>query len=193
MSAIDCRAEMIAHCLTVPTHRRLKALGVDGGFAALLGSQWGVGQARVLLQSRGRFWEPVGPDARLLLAIYEGDQMVDIAAVSAAYPSEVALRTGYGWCLGSEQIEAAHRAVLAERRAVLRIVADPLEWLRWGGQALCVFDWAVAVRELRLLGERVTVECDAGAGEQLRAILKVGGLPRVRERAPVPVRRQEAA
>jgi hypothetical protein len=31
----------------------------------------------------------------------------------------------------------------------------------------------------------VTLKCDAGAGEQLRARLKVGGLPRVSERAPV--------
>lgn len=184
MGGADLRAEMLAFGVDYRACQRLQALGVSGRFVATLGARIAIGQARVLLQDGGRFWEPRGPDGRLLLGCYENGVLIDIAAVSTASPDQVAMRTGLGWCLGADQIEDAHRASLAERRSRLRIVADPIEWLRAEGNAICVFDWQAALPELRLLGERVTIECDAGAGDRLRARLRIGGLPKVSERAP---------
>ena len=198
-----CRAFMLSHGMDYRGCRRLEALGVPGRFVAVLGARLAIGQARVALCGRGTLWEPEGPDARLLLACFDEGGLCDVAAGSTSSPDQVALRLGVGWCLGFDRIEDAERAVLAERRVRLRVFADPMEWLRAGpsssseaiGQfkspGIVVLDWAAALPRLRMLGERVTLECDAGAGEQLRARLKVGGLPRVSERAPVA--RQEAA
>jgi len=178
----ELRPFLVRHGLTWPACERLMALGVDGKAVMRWNAACAIGQARVQLYDR--FWEPVGPDARLLLACHDDGHLIDIAAVSTKYPEQVALRTGLAWCLGDDLVQAARSSALAERRATLRLVADPMEWLRSDGRAVCVLDWAQAVRELRALGERVTLECDAGTGEQLRARLKRGGLPKVTERAP---------
>ncbi len=179
-----CRAFMLFHGMDYRGCRRLEALGVPGRFVAVLAAKLAIGQARVALCGRGTLWEPEGPDARLLLACFDEGGLCDVAAVSTSSPDQVALRLGVGWCLGFDRIEDAECAVLAERRVRLRVFADPMAWLRGSGEGIVVLDWAAALPRLRMLGERVTLECDAGAGEQLRARLKVGGLPRVSERAP---------
>lgn len=200
----DLRAFLLAHGVNLAGCRRLEAIGVPGKFVCALGARIAIGQALVHLSRDGSRWDEQGPTARLLLACHDEAGLIDIAAVSTSHPDEVALRTGAGWCLGFDHLEAVERAVLAERRAVLRLVSDPIEWLRAGavpsgsgavGQtssAVCVLDWKAALVRLRQLGESATIECDAGAGEQLRARLKHGGLPRVKERAPAPRERRAA-
>lgn len=187
--AIDLDAEMFQFALAWPSCQRLIELGVDGCFVLELSAHHRIGQARVQLHSRGAFWEPEGPEARLLIACCESGERIDIAALRSGDPAAVALRTGIAWCLGPEMIEEAHCAGFADQRFVLPLVSDPLEWLRARGRALCVLDWSRALPALRGLGEHVTIECDAGTGEALRARLRHGGLPQVRERAP----RQAAA
>ncbi|MBD2842691.1 hypothetical protein [Erythrobacter rubeus] len=189
----DLNGFMLAHGVSWASCQRLMALGVPGRFVAELGARLAIGQARVCLMGGGRFWEPRGPDARVMLACFEGEHLIDIAAFATSFPAEVALATGDGWCLGEDAIRDCERSALAGRYPVLRLVADPLEWLRSGGKSLCVLDWARAIGRLRSLGESVTIECDAGAGEQLKARLKHGGLPRVKERAPVARAREEEA
>jgi hypothetical protein len=192
--ALDPRELLLRRGATWATCQRLEALGVPGRFVCELGAHIAIGQARVQLSRRGDFFELPGPDARLLLGLFEGGELIDVAAVSTSHPGEVARLTGLGWCLGEERIEAAERAVLAGKCPRLRLVADPLEWLRCEGRAVCVIDWAIALPRLRLLGELVTIECDAGAGERIRSLLAHGGLPRVSERAPVPrIEQREAA
>jgi len=186
---VDLFAEMLDCPIRWSAAARLIALGIDRRFLVGLGAGLNIGQARVLLQSRGRYWEPGGPDARLLLGVFERGALIDICAFAPAQPDQIALRTGHGWALGGERIEAAHRAALADRCFALQLVSDPLAWLRARGRALCVLDWERALPELRSLGERVTIECDAGMGAQVKARLKRGGLPLVSERAP----RQEVA
>ena len=67
-----------------------------------------------------------------------------------------------------------------------------MDWLRAGADfaaSVCVLDWQVGVRMLRGLGEGVTLRCDRGAGDRLRAMLHHGGLPRVAETGGLPTRR----
>lgn len=181
----DLARELLALGIDYRACQRLEALGVPGRFVAELGARCMIGANRVHLSPRGNRWEPEGPDGRLLLAVTDAGALIDIAAVSTSAPDQVALRTGDGWCIGENVIRAAEADAWGrERRITLKLVADPLEWLKLSGRAVCVLDWAAALPRLRGLGERVTLECDAGAGARIRALLEVGGLPKVKERAP---------
>lgn len=176
-------------------------------YARWLARAWGaatIGTANVTL-SRS-FWEPEGPDRRLLLGVFDAaGALIDIAAIASHRRDVWALRTGQGWALGLDVLEDAHRSILAldnrqgaapsakvgtgfaprrggRKRITLRIYASPFDWLAAQGDGLCVLDWtAAAIGELRALGPRVTIEADPGAGERLKALLARGDLPRVRE------------
>lgn len=186
--------EMLLAVIDYRGCQRLEALGIEGRFVAELGAACAIGVGRVHLSHDGKRWEPGGPDARLLLAVMDSGELADIIAVSTSHPDQVARRTGFGWCLGFNRFEQALAdAVLAERRTTLRVFADPVEWLRGRGRGICVVDWGLALTHLRGLGERVTLECDAGAGARIVALLKIGGLPKVKERTPVANMIQSAA
>jgi hypothetical protein len=180
--------ELVTRALDYRACQRLEALGVPGRFVAELNARCLIGAARVQLSPNCSRWESEGPDGRLLLAMTEGGELTDVAAVSTAHPDQVARRTGEGWCLGEDVIRAAEADAWGrEKRVTVKLVADPLEWLRAQGRAVWVLDWGAALPRLRALGERVTLECDAGAGARVKALLEVGGLPKVKERAPRPV------
>lgn len=180
----DLARELVARPLDYRACQRLEALGVPGRFVAELNARCLIGAGRVHLS--GARWEPEGPDARLLIGMTDGGELADIAAVSTAHPDQVALRSGEGWCLGEDVIRQAEADAWGrEKRVTVKLVADPLEWLRAEGRAVWVLDWAAALPRLRGLGERVTLECDAGAGARIRALLEIGGLPKVKERAPM--------
>lgn len=182
----DLAGELVARPLDYRACQRIAALGVPGRFVAELNARCLIGAARVHLSRDGSRWEPEGRVARLLLAMTDAGELADIAAVSTAHPDQVALRTCEGWCLGDDVIRAAEADAWGrEQRVTVKLVADPIAWLRAEGRAVWVADWAAALPRLRGLGERVTLECDAGAGARIRALLEVGGLPKVRERAPV--------
>lgn len=182
----DLAAELIARPLDYRACQRLEALGVPGRFVAELNARCLIGAARVQLSRSGARWEPEGPDGRLMLGLTEAGELCDIAAVSTAHPDQVALRCGDGWCLGEDVIRAAEADAWGrEVRVTIKLVADPLDWLKSAGRAVCVLDWAAALPRLRGLGERVTLECDAAAGARIRSLLQFGGLPKVKERAPV--------
>lgn len=195
----DLAGELVRRPLDFRACQRLETLGVPGRFVAELNARCLIGMARVQLSPCGGRWElPEGPHTassaavgdqiapRLLLAMTDGGELADIAAVSTAAPDRHALRSGEGWCLGEDVIRQAEADAWGrEKRVTVRLVADPLEWLRAEGRAIWVCDWAAALPRLRGLGERVTLECDAGAGARIRALLEIGGLPKVKERAPV--------
>ncbi len=178
--------EIVARPLDYRACQRLAQLGVSGRFVAELNARCLIGAARVHLSRDGSRWELEGPDARLLLAMTDAGELADIAAVSTSHPDQVALRTCEGWCLGDEVIRAAEADAWGrDKRVTVKLVADPIEWLRAEGRAVWVADWRAALPRLRGLGERVTLECDAGAGARIKALLEIGGLPKVKERAPV--------
>ena len=179
---MDLYGAMLDHGIDLRACRRLEALGIEGRFVAELSSRLAIGAGRVALSRDGRFWEPEGPDARLLLAVVEGGEIADIAAVSTSHPDQVALAAGLGGLLGEEAIERAERAALAQRPVRLRLFRDAMAWLRARGEGVVVLDWAHALPRLRALGERVTIECaDATLALELRGKLARGGLPLVSE------------
>lgn len=178
--------EIVARPLDHRACQRLEALGVPGRFVAELNARCLIGAARVRLSPNGERWDAAGPDGRLLLAVTDGGALADILAVSTSAPDQIARRTGQGWCLGEDVIRQAEADAWGrEQRVTVRLLADPLEWLRMAGRGVVVLDWGAALPHLRGLGERVTLECDAGVGARIRALLEIGGLPKVRERAPV--------
>lgn len=176
--------EIVARPLDYRACQRLEALGVPGRFVAELNARCLIGAARVHLSPDGERWEPEGPDARLLLAVTEGGELADIAAVSTTAPDQIALRTGAGALLGDDELERIERAALAGRRVRLRLLADPLAWLRVHGEGICVLDWAAALPRLRCLGEAVTIEAPPELAVVVRERLARGGLPLVA--SPIP-------
>ncbi|MEO1222341.1 MAG: hypothetical protein AAFY42_13520 [Pseudomonadota bacterium] len=163
--------------------KRLRAEGVPTRMFASLVAAGDLVKARcdISWSNNPRTFQFGGPDGRLVIAARDENFVRDDAvAFRLDEPGDFAVLTGGSAFLGEwllRDLEVADGRRLA-------LVSDPLEWLRRSGKALCVLDWQRALPRLRSLGEGVTLECDAGAGEQLRAKLKVGGLPRVQERAP---------
>lgn len=198
----DLESELAsASALTQPAGEMLAALGVPRPLICRLNIDGEIGLASVSL--RGGHWEPVGPDRRLLLAVRDGlGELIDIAALASHDRNEWALRTGDGWALGIDHWQAACQAdeeaqakdLTARDRARdarlrLRVFATPFDWLAAGGAGICVLEWsAMALTNLRLLGERVTLLVDAGARERMQALLAHGGLPRVETARPSHVR-----
>lgn len=173
---------------------KLRELGVPMDFAGELHVTREMGAAMVSIgkarPGRALLYEPVGPDARLILMVREYGVPVDLVALASHDPDQWALRRGAGWCLGHDRWVAAQQAALAERITELRVFSTPIDWLRGRGAGICVLHWdTAALGQLRQLGERVVLRVDAGAGERLRQLLAHGGLPRVKESAPAPMRR----
>lgn len=178
-TASDLAGELVLRPLDYRACQRLQVLGVSGRFVAELNARCLIGAGRVQLSRDGGRWEPEGPDARLLLAMTDGGELADIAAVSTSHPDQVAQRTGAGWCIGEEAYDFAAARALAGGHVRLRIFANALEWLRGHGEGIVVLDWAQAVTPLRCLGERVTLECPPQLSAVVRGRLERGGLPRV--------------
>lgn len=184
--------ELASAPLTRGAMQRLCEIDVPLAFVGALNARGRIGAAGVSLSRDGGRYDPHGPTARLLVAVEEEGEVIDVAALASHDPDQWALRTGMGWCLGHMHWCEAQRAGIEGRAATLRLFSTPIDWLRGHGQGICVLDWnAAALSHLRALGEGVLLRVDAGAGERLRALMAHGGLPRVKERAPVRARQME--
>lgn len=179
----DLEREMLAAAAAMPFSavRKLIAMGADRHFAAQLTGAGDLGIGQVTISRAG--WEPHGPDRRLLLSVRRLGALIDVVALASHVRDEWSLRTGLGWALGMDAIDDAQAALARdEKRIRVRLHATPFDWLAAGGDGLCVLDWcAASLSELRLLGERVTIEVAPGTGARLKAMLAYGGLPRVSE------------
>lgn len=169
-----------ARPLTLSGFQRLLAAGVAVPFAAQLNAAGDILTAQVDLARDGSF-AIGGPDGRLLLVVRDAIGVpVDVLAFRIDAPREIACFFGGS---GSGMLGAfnlprwpyAGRAVLVE---------SPLDWLRSGGNAVCIYDWAAALPILRGLGEAVTIEAVPALASTLRARLERGGLPLVASAAP---------
>lgn len=117
-----------------------------------------------------------GPDGRLVLAVRDADfARIDAVAFRIDDPGGFALLRGAAAFLGEWLVR--DRAWSGSGR--LRLVRDPLEWIRADGKAVCILDWARAVHSLRALGEGVTIEAPADLAALVRAKMERGGLPLV--------------
>ena len=179
----EIEEELATLRFTLPGLRKLLAMGVPAGFIGELNARGDIALAQVVLDKGGTFLLG-GPDRRLFVAVRDsGDPSVpgdvtDAVALSTSNENEWALRLGQAEFLGFEHV---WRAQLGAERE-LRLFGTPWGWLRSGGAGACVLDWTPGVlATLRGLGEKVTLTCDPGAGEKLKALLQYGNLPFVRE------------
>jgi len=60
---------------------------------------------------------------------------LDLIAFRADHPASWRWRIGQGWALGADGVEHWEGQPI-------RAVATPLDWLRAGGDAFCLLDWA---------------------------------------------------
>lgn len=182
--------EMMAHSRwELRDLRRLEVMGVQGRVLMELRASFGIAVGPVSLFDQGNRFEPGGPDWRLWLAVRDrSGEVIDIAAVSTACSDEWALLTGDGALLGGDCLPDIEHRIAARGHARLRLCGNPMGWLLSLGRdepATCAVEWRNALPDLRALGDGCEIRCDAGAGETLRGLLAHGGLPMVRESAPV--------
>ncbi|MBB3034036.1 hypothetical protein [Alteriqipengyuania lutimaris] len=197
----DLRDELLGLATSQPMSaagmQRLFELGVAPRIFGVLHGAGDLAVARVAITSPARgpmLWEPEGTEPRLLVGVREQGVLVDIVSLSTENPDSWALRRGAAWCLGHEAFERCDPAVHWDHAQRLRIQATPIDWMRSGGEGICVLDWSVAPHHLRSLGEDVQLCCDRGAGAALRGLLRFGGVPGVREIGPIrPANERRAA
>lgn len=185
------QAIMDGNMLPLPGAKRLAAGGVPWGTIGALNGAGLIGAGRVTVSADGLWFEPEGPDARLLLGICNGaGELVDVAALSASNEDEWALLTGAADLLG----EAALEQAVATDARYLRLHPTPMAWLRARGHlaGICVLQWSkAALGALRSLPEATTLVVDPGTKERLRGLLAFGGLPQIAEDRAI--RRAQAA
>lgn len=176
------RAVLRSSGLSRGEYDRLLAAGIDREMIGNLNVAGDLGTARVDISRDGARFAPGGPDGRLLLGVRDADfALVDVAALASHDEDQWSLLTGFGEMLGAWHLAALDRAVAMDKRAVLFLHATPWDWLRAGGDGVCVLNWTPAVLgELRSLGERVTLMVNNFAERAtLRARLEHGGMPMV--------------
>lgn len=178
--------------LTMPFSalRALIDMGVPQGVALALAGDGDLAVGQVDLSHRGSRFGFGGPDRRLILAVRDRGEIVDLAACSSSNENEWALRLGQADFLGVDALYDAQVAADPQAAAggrvrsarELRLFATPMAWLRGGGDGICVLDWTPsALGALRGLGSGVTLVVEPGAKAKLDAMLKHGGLPLVAE------------
>jgi hypothetical protein len=100
----------------------------------------------------------------------EDVEIFDLIAVRSSDPARWLWRNGRAWALGAD---------LIGRGAPLRVVPTPFDWLREGGQALCILDWAAPAYCWELLRGELALELpDADLRNRLRnALMQNAALP----------------
>jgi hypothetical protein len=90
------------------------------------------------VEFHGVTYSPVqdGGDACLIVPVFDGDDIVDLAACSFR-GRRVATRREVGMALGRRFIARA-----AEQQCLLTLHADPLDWVRAGRRGAVVLDWS---------------------------------------------------
>ena len=169
-----------------PHLERLKALGCLTGVARIgaIHQPFGVGHIR---PCSDKLYEPdeAGMAAMIVPVCWPehfeafGEivtlwPMLDLIAFQTNRPATWYWRTGNGWALGGHRLEDW-------RGEPVPVVATPLDWLRTGGEAVCVLDWADASPVwplLRMVGELV-VHDDLLARKLLGAIDRTSPRPRI--------------
>lgn len=146
-----------------PHLARLKTLGCLSGVARIgaIHPPFGVGHIRPCSDN---LYEPddAGVPAMIVPVCWPDNSNVfgqiftlwpvhDLIAFQTSRPASWHWRTGNGWALGGHLLEDWQGEPVP-------VVATPLDWLRAGGEATCVLDWAddsPAWPLLRMAGELV--------------------------------------
>ncbi len=81
----------------------------------------------------------------MVVPLIEDETVVDLVAFNPHEPGKWALRTCASWALGMDAIEAVEHAWDDTERH-LTLHATPLDWIRDGGNGLCVVQWTEEAR-----------------------------------------------
>jgi hypothetical protein len=163
---IDLEAERHAAIARVGDRHlgRISALNVSPAAIAELGRHFppfGVGQAVDI--GRGLYEPGNGPE-HLILFAYEDGAHVDSIALRTDAPTRWMWRIGQGWALGADWLNRLHWDPTPTP-----IFATPIDWLRGGGQGICILDWSSD--EIRRLALVDAIETDANTGKRILGIL----------------------
>ena len=127
---------------------RLRALGCANSALAKVALDYPAFGAMKVQPISGGLYEPceVGHPALILPVCYPSHHaglitptitlwpVLDLIAFRADNPANWLWRTGHGWALGADTLESWQGQPVP-------VVATPLDWLRAGGDAVCVLDW----------------------------------------------------
>lgn len=166
MRQIDLEAERRAAIARVGDRHlgRISALDVSAAAIAALGERvppFGVAPAVDI--GRGLYEPGNGPE-HLILFAYEDGAHIDSIALRTDAPTRWMWRIGQGWALGADWLNRLHWDPVPAP-----IFATPLEWLRAGGQGICILDWSSD--EIRRLALVNAIETDAMTGKRILSIL----------------------
>lgn len=152
MGGVDLTAELFAAAAAVamPELRRMEALGVPkSSIARLAAYQPPFGLQRVEEIGDGLYQPSEDGPVAVIIPVMEFDvvetwgirtpisTVIDLIAFRPDNPNQWRWRVGDAWALG---------AYLLFEDAPIELVANPLEWLAKGGDALCLLDWTMTPR-----------------------------------------------
>ena len=194
---MDLQSELWAATSAVQRRHldRLRGLGVSIGALAewALRNPYGSAHPFGVVKAEdigGGFYQPGGGVDRVVLPVIEDGVLVDLCAFRTLDPGNWLLRTGYGWGLGLERgvgwwMWYAPASVLpnGDKRYQVgkpaHLCDTPLDWLRRGGDGICVLDWtAPEIQTLDVLPELVC-STPAVAALLTRALSRPPRLPKL--------------
>ncbi len=145
----------------------LRDLGASPRWLAQACAEGALGRARVTYSRDGDLFdlaEGAGETA-IILPVTEGGVVTDLVAFDPRTPDAWALRRGDGVMLGWDLWHAnAHVPQIAggwREDPAVRLFANPLQWMRGGGEGLCLLAWTQSTMAmLRALGPERTIVCE---------------------------------
>jgi hypothetical protein len=156
MTALDLLAELRSAAMAVrqPHLDRLRGIGVPIGYFAEWAMAYGVhpfGVANVEPIGSGHY-QPGEGRLHIILPVIEDGVLVDLVAFRPDTAADWLLRTGNSTALGLEEgterwtwyqpaYDRRHREKRHQVGQPAHLFSDPLDWMRGGGEGLCVVDW----------------------------------------------------
>lgn len=173
---MDLSSEMFAASRAVekPHMDRLGALGLlTPSLARLCGWLPALGIVDAMPGKSGLYEPGAGPCHVVTPVVSNGD-IADLCAWRPLDPARWWMRTGSGWALGADSLDAH-----GGWSSTLDLFATPAEWLAAGGDGVCILDWSAP--ELRQLAEWPSIICsNAALARALRdALSRPVGLPSI--------------
>jgi hypothetical protein len=167
----DLDREMDRACASVGQRHidAMLALGVTNDAIAELGRlqpPFGVGQISDI--GGGFFTFFPGGQSRVIIPIMEEGEIIDLIAWQTCAPGKWLWRNGLGDYLGRDLIAKSQWA----SHHVLKLVATPLDWLRAGGNAVCILNWKAPRSELeRIRFVEEIIVTDAALGSRIAKLM----------------------
>ena len=145
----------------------LRDLGVSRRWLAQACGAGELGRARVQYSRDGDLFDLAAGDGEtaIILPVTEDGVVTDLVAFDPRTPDAWALRRGDGVMLGWDAWHANANAPETgggwREDAAVRLFANPLQWMRGGGEGLCLLAWTEATMGmLRALGAERTIVCE---------------------------------